>query len=185
MRRNWISTLALCALAITGLAGCQDAGHVMGPDAVGPTTSLTGTASETSIWRILDGPSDATGGVLAVIGAEGGELVLGQQRLVVPAGAVDAPTLFAMKKGGSKLRVTLIASRITLNDVGAAGFAVPVYLTFSYGNAASLPGDPSDLSIVWIREDGSFEPQPTVVDETAKTVTGEIIHFSDYAMATM
>lgn len=182
MRGNFKSMLTLAALALIGLAGCENASQPFGPEPVGPALSLE--ASGSISWTILDGPEEI-GGTHALIGAEGGELRLGNQTLIVPAGAVDAPTLFTMKKGGSKLRVTLSASRLEYNDIGAAGFAKPLDLIFSYGNVASLPGDPEDLVIVWIRPDGTYEPQPTTVDTTAKTVTGEISHFSDYAMASM
>lgn len=184
MRRSWISMLAALAVAFVGLSGCQDATRLAGPEAAAPDIAISTSTSNSSVWQILEAASDDTGGASAVIGAEGGSLKLGQQTLVVPAGAVDAPTTFTIKKGGSKLHVILNASRETTNDVGAAGFPVPVYLTFSYGNVSSLPADPSALSIVWIRADGTYEPQPTVVDEAAKTVTGELLHFSEYALAT-
>lgn len=186
MRRSWTSKLAALAIAIVGLSGCQDATRMVGPEAATPEISInhSTSTSSSSVWQILDAGSDDTGGVSVVIGAEGGSLSLGQQTLVVPAGAVDAPTIFTIKKGGSKLRVILNASRETTNDVGSAGFATPVYLTFSYGNVSSLPADPSELEIVWIRPNGTFEPQPTVVDEAAKTVTGRLLHFSEYALAT-
>lgn len=186
MHGSWKSMLAGLTLAVVGLSGCQDADRLVSPRSAAPEASIEAStsSSSSSVWQILDADSDLTGGVSAVIGAEGGRLELGQQTLVVPAGAVDAPTVFTLKKGGSKLRVALSASRETTNDVGSAGFAVPVYLIFTYGNVASLPADPSELKIVWIRADGTYEPQPTVVDQGAKTVTGELTHFSEYALAT-
>lgn len=184
MRSSWTSTFAVLTMAVVGLSACQDATPLVGPEVPTPEISISQSSSSSSVWQILEASSDVTGGVSAVIGAEGGSLKLGRQTLVVPAGAVDAPTIFTMKKGGAKLRVILNASRVTGNDVGAAGFATPVYLTFSYGSVSSLPADPSELLIVWIRADGSYEPQPTVVDEAAKTVTGELLHFSEYALAT-
>lgn len=132
---------------------------------------------------IVEDSTSGVGGVTAVIDSRGGELKLGNQTLLVPAGAVDAATLFTMKKSSKALRVTLTASREAPNDVGSAGFATPLTLSFRYGNAASLPGDPSDIRIVWIRRDGSFEPQPTTVNLASRVVSGELSHFSDYALA--
>jgi hypothetical protein len=184
MARNMISKLALSAVfAVAALTGCQNGDALVAPDASRPAGLASSAASSSNGWEVVEDTTSATGGVSLVIGAEGGELSLGKQRLIVPAGAVDAPTTFRMKKGDSRLKVTLTATRSTTNDVGSAGFAKPLTLVFGYGNAASLPGDPADISVVWIKEDGTFEPQPTVVDTEAKTVSGEIEHFSDYAMA--
>lgn len=180
MRYRFSSMLTVAALALLGLTGCENAVHSVGPEPVAPSLSLE-TSSDSTL-SIVEGPEE-TGGVTAMIGPDGGELKLGQQRLIVPAGAVDAPTEFRMKKSGTKMQVSLTATRVTTNDVGAAGFAKPLALIFSYGNAASLPADLSTLSVVWIRADGTLEAQPTTLDTTAKTVTGEITHFSDYAMA--
>lgn len=186
MRYRLTSMLTVAALALIGIAGCENAVQPVGPEPLGPgpvSSSSSLDSADGSVWQLIEGLEEV-GGTHAVIGAEGGALLLGQQTLIVPAGAVDAPTLFTMKKGGAKLRVTLTASRVSPNDVGAAGFAKPLDLIFSYGAVASLPGDPGDLVIVWIRPDGEFEPQPTAVNTLDRTVTGQIIHFSEYALAT-
>ena len=186
MRYRLTSMLTVAALALIGMSGCENAVRPVGPEPVAPELASASTSLESadgSVWQLIEGLEEM-GGTHAIIGAAGGELTLGQQTLIVPAGAVDAPTLFTMKKSGSKLRVSLTASRVTANDVGSAGFAKPLDLIFSYGAVASLPGDPGDLVIVWIRPDGVYEPQPTTVNTLDRTVTGEIIHFSEYALAT-
>lgn len=185
MARNMIAKLALSAVfAIAVLAGCENPDTLVAPNAGAPAGLASSSASSSGGWEVVDDSTSATGGVSVVIGVEGGELSLGKQRLVVPAGAVDAPTTFRMKKGDSRLKVTLTATRSTENDVGSAGFLKPLTLIFGYGNAAALPGDPADISVVWIKADGTFEPQPTVVDTEAKTVSGQLEHFTEYAMAT-
>jgi hypothetical protein len=185
MSRNVISKLALSVMfAVAGLTGCQNADGLMAPDANVPAGLASSSTNTSDSWEIVEDSTSATGGVSAVIGVEGGELTLGKQRLIVPAGAVDAPTTFRMKKGNARLQVKLTATRETTNDVGSAGFAKPLTLVFGYGNAAALPADPADVAVVWLKEDGTAEAQPTVVDTEAKTVSGTLDHFSDYAMAT-
>lgn len=179
MKRNRIVSLIFGAVLASGLVACQDGAMPMGPDAA----SSIATPQASAAWAVVSDRNSGIGGVTAVIGSEGGELKLGNQSLVVPAGAVDAPTVFRMRKSSEALRVELTATRVTPNDVGSAGFARPLTLNFRYGHAASLPGDPSDLQIVWVRPDGTFEPQPTDVDEVARVVSGQIDHFSEYAMA--
>lgn len=185
MARNVISRLALSAVfAVAAVTGCENTGALVAPESSAPAGLASSSTSSSGGWQVVDDSTSATGGVSVVIGVEGGELALGKQRLIVPAGAVDAPTTFRMKKGDSRLKVTLTATRETTNDVGSAGFAKPLTLIFGYGNAAALPGDPSNITVVWLKADGTAEPQPTVVDTEAKTVSGQIDHFTDYAMAT-
>lgn len=182
MRHKLSSMLTLAALAMIGLAGCENVSQPLGPEPVGPSLSLETPGAST--WTVLS-DVERPGGVRRLIGPEGGELRLGSQRLIVPAGAVDGITLFTMKKADSQLRVTLSASRASYNDIGAAGFAKPLDLIFSYRNQPNLAEDPATLKIIWIRPDGGIEVQPTTVDADTKTVTGKISHFSDYAMASM
>lgn len=126
----------------------------------------------------------SAGTVAGTIDQAGGKLILGQHVLDIPAGAVDAPTLFTMNKlDADHVRMKLTATRVTTNDVGAQGFAVPVKLTLSYKNAAELPNDQSLLRIIWIKLDGSYESQASTVDVQGKRVTASLSHFSDYALA--
>lgn len=179
MSHSFVSRLLVLSIAATGLAGCGEGGQLVGPSSDSPVMSLQSAPG----WTVVQDASSRSGGVTAVIDERGGELRLGNQSLLVPAGAVDAPTIFNMKKNGGAMSVSLTATRFTPDDVGSAGFAVPVTLSFRYGNEASLPGDPSDLRIVWIRPDGTFEPQPTTVDTQARIVSAELNHLSDYVLA--
>lgn len=179
MRRYRISAVLFAAFLAGSTTGCQDGVGLLAPEA-GPASIAAERSAGAS--AVQDRSSDV-GGVTAVIDRSGGELKLGNQRLVVPAGAVDAPTIFRMKNGSGHLSVALTATRTAPNDVGSAGFPVPLILTFHYANEATLPGDPALLQIVWIRPDGSLEPQPTTVDLESKVISGEISHLSEYALA--
>jgi hypothetical protein len=73
----------------------------------------------------------AAGGIVKVYGRNGLQLA----QLVVPAGAVDAPALFTVLIG-PRGDVFLAASRKSYNDVGKAGFALPVRLYVNPTNVA-------------------------------------------------
>lgn len=121
----------------------------------------------------------SVGVVSAVIDQNGGKLILGKHYLLVPAGAVSGPTTFTMTKPSDALKVELTATRLLGNDVGSAGFAVPVKLGMSYHDASDIP-DPTLLKVRWAKLDGTFEIQPSVVDVHGKTVVGTLSHFSAY-----
>ncbi|MBW3629685.1 MAG: hypothetical protein KY464_10350, partial [Gemmatimonadetes bacterium] len=55
------------------------------------------------------------------IGRNRGSLDVGEHVLTVPAGAVDEPAIFAMRKAPGSVTVELTAMRRKLNDVGQAG----------------------------------------------------------------
>lgn len=179
MKLHRMFSLPLVVALASGLGACQDGRSLLGPEAASPPIAAQGTPG----LSMIEDRTSEVGGVTAVIGSQGGELKLGNQSLVVPAGAVDAPTLFRMKKGSRALSVIITATRETLNDVGNAGFATPLTLSFRYGNAASLPAEPSQIQIVWVRPDGTFDPQPTTVDLEARVISAEITHLSEYALA--
>lgn len=123
------------------------------------------------------------GTVSGVIDQNGGKLSLGQHTLEVPSGAVSGPTTFAMTKlDGDHIAVGLTATRLLLNDVGSNGFATPVRLTLSYKNAAQMPSNEQDLSIVYLKPDGTREGRTSTVDANGKRVSAGLGHFSDYAI---
>jgi hypothetical protein len=114
----------------------------------------------------------------AVIGPEGGKLKLGKHKLQVPAGAVSEPTLFTMEYA-SETGVAV--------DCGPSPFTFncPVTLTLSFENTQydGGGGDPSQLQIFWMAEDGHCEPMPSDVDIQGKKVVAELSHFSRYIIS--
>ena len=125
----------------------------------------------------------AVGVVSSIIDENGGSLSIGNHVLTVPVGAVDGPTTFTMSKLVDEIEVGLTATRLLPNDVGHAGFNVPVTLSLSYENAAEVPANLASLRIVWVKENGSMVEQPSSLDATSEVVVGSLSHFSAYALA--
>lgn len=185
MIRNWKSVLVapLAALALV-VGACENLSEpsqaLMGPSGIAPALIETETKDG---YKIVKETDTSLGVVAVIIDENGGELSLGQHKLVVPAGAVSGATTFEITKvDGDDIRVKLTATQLTTNDIGSAGFAKPVRLTLSYKNAAEMPENESELTILWVKLDGTKEAQASNVDVTGKRVSAELGHFSDYAI---
>jgi hypothetical protein len=118
----------------------------------------------------------AADSVSQTIGPEGGTLQVGANTLAIPAGALD-----------SAVTITAVAPSDTVNRVRfepeGLTFLTPARLTMSYANCntlgLSLPKQiayTSDLLLI-------LEYIPSLDDLSGQTVTGEVRHFSDYAIA--
>ena len=110
------------------------------------------------------------------IGPEGGTLQVGANTLVIPAGALD-----------SAVSITAVAPSDTVNRIQfqpeGLTFLQPVQLTMSYANCNTLGlllpkqiAYTSDLLLI-------LEYVPSLDDLFGQTVTGQVRHFSDYAIA--
>ncbi len=180
MKPRWMRRSAVAVLFLSlSLWSCDSAhtptGAVPEP-ASGPAFSTT-----SSSYYQIPGDDGSVGLATALIGAEGGTITLGEHRLTVPAGAVSAPTAFTVQIVDEKyITVLLTAIQGTL-DIGEQGFAKPVQLTLSYSTATE-PVDESRLLVLWIKDDGTFEAQPTTVDTAAKRVRADLGHFSGYTI---
>jgi hypothetical protein len=172
---------ALVLLAGIALAACADGGdpaqRLLQPDA--PRADISGG------WHKVAG-SMPQFRVSAVIDENGGSLGYGGYSLLVPAKAVSAPTQFVFESTGEGyLEVRLSATRVgsaQLNDVGAAGFTVPVVLSEQADAAGGLPAW-NRLVIAWDRPDGTLEPVPSAINPATKVITGRLSHFSQYVVA--
>jgi hypothetical protein len=183
MNRKLMKFSGISALALTLLLwGCDNLSD--------PSSKLTGPTDQSNILiieRDADGytiareTDPAVGVVSALIDQKGGSLSIGEHILTVPAGAVDAPTVFTMSKLQKDIKIGLTATRLLPNDVGHAGFNVPVRLSLSYANAKTVP-DADALKVLWLKPDGSQVVQPSQVDETHHDVTGLIYHFTDFGL---
>ena len=182
MKRNWMKLSMIPALALSLVMwGCENLSE---QQLTGPSESsevlLTHTFSNG--YTVARETDLTVGTVYATIGEAGGAISVGQHVLFVPAGAVDAPTVFTMTLAGDQVKASLSATRLLPNDVGSAGFAKPVKLTLFYGNATNVPAD-KPLQIVWLKADGSVVPQNSYVDFNKRAVSADLGHFSDYAIA--
>lgn len=175
-----LSTLALLALSVF-LYSCDNLGQTTGPE-LNPRGYAIFSSTTGEQYVVVRG-EEGLGVVSGTIGASGGELHLGTHTLEVPAGAVDAPTVFSMSRAADDLlRIRLSATRDSHNDVGAAGFEKPVRLSIDFSAAEDLPNDVSQLEVIFFRPDGLVEPFSTFLDVQDKKATGELPHFSDYGL---
>lgn len=123
-----------------------------------------------------------------VIGVNGGTISVLGHSIIVPAGAVKQPTLFAINVlPTGYVEVHLTASLTDLLrgilNIGARGFPEPVTVKLSYARSTNIK-DPSKLIV--LREkgpDGRPQPMPSTVDTANKTVSAELDHFSRYFIA--
>lgn len=181
MKRNWMRYtfaalfLTLAATACDSVSESELTGPSRDPNADVVTYLLNGV-------RVVQETDATVGTVSGTFDGNGGILMLGQHKLIIPAGAVDRAVIFKMKKGSSALKFDLTATSpnsLLSNNVGSRGFAVPVKLSINY-DAANV-GDPSAFKIVWMKLLGN-EPQPTSLDVSNHSIVGELDHFSDYAL---
>ncbi len=111
------------------------------------------------------------------VGRNGGTVTLGNHRYVIPAGALSRNTTMTMAYASlGAVAVDCGPSPLT--------FAVPVTLTLSYaGTSYEEDGmDPSELRIWYVAPDGSMELIGGSVNESARTVSAPVDHFSRYIL---
>lgn len=183
MLRNWMKLTAASTLALAlVVTGCENLGEQRLLGTSEPSRVLIEQEKQDG-YVIAKQTDSEVGTVSALIGAAGGKISLGHHQLLVPANAVSAPTTFTMTKlHADDLRMELTATQLTTNDIGSQGFAVPVELTLSYKSAAELPSDESKIQILWLKLDGTIEPQSSSVDVVGKRVKAPLGHFSEYSI---
>jgi hypothetical protein len=113
----------------------------------------------------------------AVISAEeGGQLVLLDVVLDIPAGAVANDTTFS---------INIPDITVFYNEFGTNGleFGVPVTVTMSYRGANLAGIDESTIRIGWFNQrSGAFEDVECQVDFERQVVVAQLNHFSAYAL---
>lgn len=185
MRATWIRA-ALGTLLLAAFGGCERPAEQASVPVAGP--SFSQSASD---YVLIEGtvPSSLLElEVSEIIGSGGGSLALGGHAIEVPAGAVDEPTLFTMTlltSGYVEVELSAVVDGLLggVLDVGAEGFGdETVALTMTYDWATNVD-DPGDLLILRMRDDGTVEPLPVVLDREARTITARLEHFSRYCMA--
>ena len=183
---NWLRRSSLAALALTvALAGCEtssDSGLLLEPKHEQEQVLISWKFGNG--YKVVRETEESVGSVEAKIDRHGGMLSLGKHLLLVPPGAVSAPTTFSFSKSdGDHVRIHLTASRHGDNDVGKRGFARPVRLMLSYEGAANLsPADLEGMRVIYIREDQKVEPLPSLVNYHDRWVGSDLRHFSEYGI---
>ena len=146
-------------------------------------TELEGQQSEQLLDGILNGLQDLHllscspqpyASTTQVVGVNGGTIYVGTHKLVIPAGALSRSYTIRAEQ------VTHRVNSVRLSPEGLA-FAKPAKLTLSYSNCSPL----LLLKRVVYTDEllHILELIPSLDDIRAKTVTGDIRHFSRYAVA--
>jgi len=110
------------------------------------------------------------------IGPEGGTIQIGAYSLVIPAGALAAPTMI------TAVVVSGPVNAVRFQPEGLQ-FEQTAYLTMSYANC-DLLGSIAPKQIAYTTDAlGILEYLLSADDLLAQRVTGELHHFSEYAIA--
>jgi len=137
------------------------------PDLVG------GLLSSTGLLKCSDLPAAQT---TATIGPEGGKISAGPHTLVIPAGAVSAPTQITMT-----LRTGMGVNAVQFQPEGLR-FNKPASLTMSYANC-SIISILVPKKIVYTSDALQILETLLSLDNIfTRKVTGQVNHFSDYVV---
>jgi hypothetical protein len=169
MRARYL-LLALAALSCTDPSAPTPQGALLGGLPLPPPPPLP-----ISLDLVRCEPS-AYDSVTQTVGPGGGTIQVGTTTLSVPAGALD-----------SAVSITAVVPSDTVNHVRfepqGLTFLQPASLTMSYANCnTKLSTDPRRIAYT-TEALQILEYLPSVDDASIQTVTGELHHFSDYAIA--
>jgi hypothetical protein len=161
-------------------AGCTNDDAPMEP----PSPPAAGTRSEMILggdlftqlkdFRLLSCTTQPQVRTTQVVGPQGGAILIGTHRLVIPSGALKQPvTITAEQVSGRVNSVRLLPEGLR--------FERPVTLTLSYANCSPLL---PLKRVVYVDELlRVLELLPSLDNLDDRTVTGSIRHFSRYAVA--
>ncbi len=138
-------------------------------------TSTGPFISPSSEGSLLSCPTLPYDSVTQVIGPAGGSISVGPHRLLIPPGAVykDEVSITAVLPMGAGV------STVDLRPSGYR-FKTPVYLSMSY---ATCQESPLSKQVAYTVGGKVVEKRPSVDDAQSQTVTGQLDHFSNYAVA--
>ncbi|HEX2218291.1 MAG TPA: hypothetical protein VHG35_05765 [Gemmatimonadales bacterium] len=180
--------MTACFLALVLAAGVSCTSESLGPSDVGsPTPPSTMGASDQESSLLLGGllnglqnlhllscSPQSYVSVTKVVGPGGGTILVGTHKLVIPAGALTK---------NYTIRAEQVRARVNSVRFSPEGlrFAKPAKLTLSYGNCSPL----LLLKRVVYTDEllRILELIPSLDNLRTRTVTGDIRHFSRYAVA--
>ncbi len=179
-----MTALFLAAVLAAGVSCTSD--HSLGPSAPEAPSGMTetnGQQSDLLLGTLLDNLKDLHllscspqpyASRTQVVGAGGGTIYVGTHKLVIPAGALSR---------NYTIRAEQITNRVNSVRLSPEGlrFARPAKLTLSYSNCSPL----LLLKRVVYTDEllRILELIPSLDNLRTKTVTGDIRHFSRYAVA--
>ena len=168
-----LPVLLVCALGLT--LSCGDSAPTGVAAAPQPHADLIGSLLQTTgLLKCSDLPYDST---TQVIGPSGGTISAGVNTLVIPAGALTQSTTITMvQPTGDKVNA------VRFQPEGLQ-FAKSASLTMSYANC-NLLGSLAPKRIAYTDDALSILYYLLSVDNLfTKKVTGQLNHFSEYAVA--
>ena len=179
-----MTALFLAAVLAAGVSCTSD--DSLGPSAPAGPSAMTEMESQQS-GLLLDGLTNALlnlhllscspqpyASTTQVVGLNGGTIYVGTHKLVIPAGALSRDYTIRAEQ------VTYRVNSVRFSPEGLQ-FAKPAKLTLSYSNCSPLL---LLKRVVYTDELLSIlELIPSLDNILAKTVTGDIRHFSRYAVA--
>lgn len=168
-----ITILTFAIIFMTIFVGCSNS--PVGIEETSSAPQLLQRSASSSVSGLALSPLNLH--TEAVISAEsGGQLVLFDVILDVPPHALKNDTLFT---------IDIPDINVFYNEFGTSGlvFDVPVQITMSYRDADLSNVTESTIRIGWYNErTNSYEDISCDIDYSNKTVTGEVHHFSAYAL---
>jgi hypothetical protein len=175
-------TSLLCVLVLVGSWSCRSTDGPTAPDVSTEQPSLLlgdsgllGTGIGTGLLGCTPLPAATTE---QTVGPAGGTIVVGPHRLVVPAGALDAPVLITAEAPSDSVNsLRLLPHGLTFAE------GKPARLTLSYANC-SLVGQLLPKRVVYTSDLLEILQWLVSLDEPlTRRVTTKLEHFSRYAIA--
>jgi len=168
-----LPVLLVCALSLT--LSCGDSTPTGVAAAPKPQADLIGSLLQaTGLLKCSDLPYDST---TQVIGPSGGSLSVGPHSFYIPPGALTQQTAITM--------IQPTGDHVNAVQFKPAGlqFNKPAYLSMSYANC-NLLGKLLPKHIAYVDDNLNILYYLLSLDNLfAKRVTGQVNHFSEYAMA--
>jgi hypothetical protein len=128
------------------------------------------------------GTGTGTSNGQGTVGASGGKVATSDGTLTVnvPAGALPGDTQITI----TEIQAPISGSIGKTYDIGPSGtqFAVPVTLSFAYGDFDLMGADPSSLAAATITGGAWVDLDGNAIDTSAKTVSGTTMHLSPYGV---
>ena len=110
------------------------------------------------------------------IGSAGGTMLIGPHVFVVPSGALAQPVTISAKTAGGT------GNAVDFKPVGLA-FLKPAYLVLSYANCSTV-GSSTSKQVAYTTDSlAILYYVPSSDNGSGQQVTGQISHFSNYAIA--
>ena len=144
-----------------------------GSPPTGISAALTTQPSASGLLQCSKLPSTS---VKQTIGSTGGAMRIGPQLLLVPSGALAQPVTISGKTAGGP------GNAVDFKPVGLV-FLKPVYLVLSYANCTTA-GSSASRAVAYTTDSlAILYYVPSSDNASVQQVTGQISHFSNYAIA--